>query len=235
MLCLDSRGLLLADRPGLMGHKRSLAVERSVVAGWSGGEGGSFGLLDTVRNFEPTVLVGMSGQAGAFDEEIVRTMLAACPRPVVLPLSNPNSRAEAAPADLLRWTRGAAVVATGSPYPPVAFGGETYEIGQANNVLVFPGIGLGAIAVDAERLPDEVFLAAARALGEVGGGSTHPGAPLFPPLGELRVVSRAVASAVARTLVEVGAAPPLEQEEIERRISQHVWEPEYLPYRPADG
>jgi malic enzyme len=233
VLLLDSKGLLVADRPKIEGHKKTLAVDRAFVRSWEGGAGGTFRLVDVVRNFRPTVLVGCSGQPGAFTEEVVRTMHAGCPRPVILPLSNPTRMAEAAPVDLMRWTDGAAVVATGSPFPPVDFRGETRHIGQANNALIFPGVGLGAIAVGARRLPDEALLAASRALAEVACTAAAIGDPILPPIRELRAVSRSVARAVATAIVEAGCAPGLAPAEIDARIASTTWDPVYLPYRPV--
>jgi malate dehydrogenase (oxaloacetate-decarboxylating) len=231
--CIDSRGLILSDRPGLRGHKVSLAAAPELVSGWNV-DGETIGLLDTVRNFKPTILLGMSGRPGAFREEVVREMHRHCSRPVIFPLSNPTSLSEATPADLLRWTRGAALVATGSPFAPVEVGGQVYEIGQANNVLIFPGVGLGAVAVGASHLPDSAFLAAAQACAEAANVSMRPGAPIFPPLKSLRSISRVVGTAVARALVDADAAPPLSAEEIDERISEFIWDPVYLPYRPAE-
>jgi malic enzyme len=230
--CIDSRGLILSDREGLRGHKVILAAAPDLVQGWDV-PGETIGLLDTVRNFKPTILLGMSGRPASFNEEVVREMHRHCARPVIFPLSNPTSLAEATPADILRWTRGAALVATGSPFAPVEFEGQTYEIGQANNVLIFPGVGLGAVAVGASHLPDVAFLAAAQACAEAAAVSTRPGAPIFPPLKSLRAISRIVGTAVARALVDADAAPPLSAEEIDERISTFIWEPAYLPYRPA--
>ena len=230
ILCLDSQGLILEGRTGLRGHKRDVAADPARVAGWASA-GGRFGLLDVVRGFEPTILIGASGQPGTFTEEVVRTMHAGCGRPILLPLSNPTSRIEALPADILRWTTGAAVVGTGSPFAPVTLDGVTHHIGQCNNVLVFPGIGLGATAVGARWLPDDAFAAAARAVYEFTGHAAVPGAPIFPALGQLRDVSRSVAAAAGRALVAAGAAPPLPDAEIDRRVSAGIWDPVYLPYR----
>jgi len=230
--CIDSRGLILRDRPGLRGHKVVLAAAPEMVRSWDV-SGETIGLLETVRNFKPTILLGMSGRPGSFNEEVVREMHRHCPRPVIFPLSNPTSLSEATPADILRWTNGAALVATGSPFAPVELEGQTYEIGQANNVLIFPGVGLGAVAVGASHLPDAAFLAAAQACAEAAAVSTRPGAPIFPPLKSLRNISRIVGTAVARALVDADAAPPLSHEEIDERIAEFIWDPVYLPYRPA--
>ena len=231
VVCLDSKGLILADRPDLDDVKRQLAAPLDLVGGWKSTHGGSFRLDDVVRAFRPTAVVGLSGQAGAFTESIVRDLVASCPRPTVLALSNPTSKAEATPADLLRWTNGAAIVGSGSPFEPVNVRGRTVTVGQGNNVLVFPGIGLGATAIHARWLPDSAFSAAARALAEFNAASTSPGDPIFPPLRQLREVARSVAIAVARELVRVGAAPPMADADVERRVTGMIWTPAYLPYR----
>jgi malic enzyme len=232
VLCLDSKGLVVGDRPGLEAEKLAVAADPALVRGWKVERNDRIGLMDVVRNFRPTVLVGASGQTGAFTEPIVREMTRHCPRPVVLPISNPTSKSEATPSDLLHWTEGAAVVGTGSPFGPVTFGGTTYQIGQGNNVLIFPGVGLGAIAVGARRLDEEAFTAASRALDEQTPITGRPGEPIFPPLSRLREISVRVATQVARSLVERGNAPPLSSEDIEARIGSARWEPVYRPYRP---
>jgi malic enzyme len=233
VLCLDSRGLILQDRAGLSGYKVDIAAAPSVVAGWTPAPDGTFRLPDVVRQFKPTILVGVSGQPGVFTEELVRTMASGCERPIVLPLSNPTNKAEATPEDLLEWTRGAAVVGTGSPFPPVRIDGVDYSIGQCNNAFVFPGIGLGARIAGARWLPDVVFAAAARAVHEFAGRDARPGASIYPSIARLRDVSRAVAAAVAGALVEAGDVAPLAPEEIERRVAAAMWEPVYRPYRAA--
>ena len=234
VLCLDSKGLILADRPGLSGAKLGIAADPALVTGWPGA-GATFGLADVVRGFKPTVLVGASGQPGTFTEPIIRDMLTGCARPIVLALSNPDTKTEVTPADLIRWTNGAAVMGTGSPFKPVTHNGRTHEIGQANNAFVFPGVGLGASAVGARWLPDDVFVAAARALVECTAASPRDGDPIYPPLNQLRAVSRQVALAVGNALVDAGAAPPFTPDEIEQRIGDAMWTPEYLPYRSGVG
>jgi malate dehydrogenase (oxaloacetate-decarboxylating) len=231
VLCLDSKGLILSDRKGLDGHKREIAANPGVAAGWTASANGRFTLLDVVRQFKPTILIGASGQPGSFSEEMIRTMHAACERPVVLALSNPTNKIEVSPENVLTWTGGAAIVATGSPFGPVRVGGVTHQIGQCNNVFVFPGIGLGATAVGAEWLPDTAFAAAARAVYESTERTTTPGATIFPPLSRLRDVSYRVAVAVGRALIDAGAAPSLAQPELERRVTSAMWHPTYLRYR----
>jgi malate dehydrogenase (oxaloacetate-decarboxylating) len=231
VLSLDSQGLILKDRLGLDGHKRELAADRAIVDGWTSADAGRFELLDVVRHFEPSVLIGASGQPRAFTSDIVKTLLKGCARPIVLALSNPTTKIEALPEEILRWTEGAAIVATGSPFAPVRVGDVTHHIGQCNNVLVFPGIGLGAVAVQATWLPDAAFSAAARAVYEFTGRTDVAGAPIFPPLSRLRDVSYAVAVAVGRALVDAGAASDISPRDIDKRVAANIWEPTYLKYR----
>lgn len=233
VLCLDSKGLILNDRPGLEGEKALIAADPMMVRAWGIASSARIPLAEVVERFHPTVLIGASGQPGAFTEAVVRAMHRHCARPIILPISNPTANAEATPADLLRWTEGAAVVGTGSPFPPVDFGGTTYEIGQGNNALIFPGVGLGAIAVDARRLTDGAFDAASRALCDCTTIRGLPGEPIYPPLASLRSVSASVALAVGRTLVSEGAAAEFSDDDIERRVRSMIWDPVYRPYRPA--
>jgi len=233
VVCLDSKGLILAGRAGLDGAKREIGADPALVAGWRASAGDCFTLADVVRQFKPDVLVGASGQSGAFTEAIVRDLVAGCPHPIVLALSNPDTKTEVTPANLLRWTNGAAIIGTGSPFAPVEHAGRTHTIGQANNAFIFPGVGLGATAVEARCLPDEAFVAAARALVNATAASSRAGDPIYPPLSELRQVSRDVAIAVGAALVDAGVARQLSRAEIERRVTEGMWVPEYLPYRAA--
>ena len=201
VLCLDSQGLILADRPGLDGAKREIAADPALVAGWPRGDATARSPSPTsCAASSPTVLVGASGQPGAFTEAIVRDMLRGCPRPIVLALSNPDQqgRGRRRPTSCA-GPNGAAVVGTGSPFAPGrASAARTHTIGQGNNALIFPGVGLGATAVGARWLPDEAFAAAAaNALFDfTAGSSVAPGDPIYPPLSRLREVSRRVAVAV---------------------------------------
>jgi malate dehydrogenase (oxaloacetate-decarboxylating) len=233
VLCLDSKGLILRDRPGLEGEKSVLAADPALVRGWRGAEQGELRLEDVVRHFHPTVLIGASGQPRTFTEPIIREMLRHCARPIILPISNPTDNAEAVPADLLRWTNGAAVVGTGSPFGPVTMNGVIHEIGQGNNVLIFPGVGLGALAVKARRMTDGAFTAAGEALHRITPITGQPGEPIYPPLSRLREVSFQVALAVGKALVSEGAAPKRSDDDLERSIRAMIWEPIYRPYRPA--
>lgn len=231
VLCVDSKGLILQDRAGLGGHKADIAADPRVAAGWTSSLGGAFSLSDVVTGFAPTILIGVSGQAGSFTEPIIRAMHSRVERPIVFTLSNPTNRVEARPEQLVRWTNGAALIGTGSPFAPVEHAGVTHYIGQCNNAFVFPGIGLAAMVTNARTLPDEAFAAAARALCQATGPNAAPGASIFPTVASLRSVSRQVALGVARALIDCGAAPHIDSAEIESRLAAAAWEPAYLPYR----
>ena len=148
-------------------------------------------------------------------------------RPAIFPFSNPNSKAEADPADLVRWTDGRALIATGSPFDPVEHDGKTIHVAQGNNVYVFPGVGLGALASRAEKVLDSFFAVAAHAIGERVDDAAIRRGQLYPPLGDLRAISRDVALAVARHAVEAGVAPEASRSELEARVDEMMWFPEY--------
>jgi malate dehydrogenase (oxaloacetate-decarboxylating) len=229
---VDRAGLLTTDMIGLTDGQRALALDPEQVAGWQrDGELGGIGLAEVVRQVQPTILIGTSTRAGAFTEDIIRSMAAHVSRPVILPMSNPTELSEAAPANLIAWTQGRALVATGSPFAPVEYGGTRYVIGQANNALVFPGIGLGVIAARASRVTDGMLAAAAHAVADLTDTST-PGAPLLPPVASLRETSVAVAVAVARAAEQDAVA----QASIVGDLSEHVralmWQPVYRPIVP---
>jgi malate dehydrogenase (oxaloacetate-decarboxylating) len=168
---------------------------------------------------------------GAFTEEVVRAAAAGVERPLILPLSNPTSRSEALPVNVLAWTEGRALVATGSPFADVVHGGRVHAIAQCNNAYIFPGVGLGVLAAGARRVTDEMLLAAARALAECAPATRDPAGALLPPLAELRRVSREVALTVSATAQRQGVAEPTTPEELERRVDARRWEPRYLPVR----
>jgi malate dehydrogenase (oxaloacetate-decarboxylating) len=229
---VDRSGLLTDAMTGLSAMHRRFARPAAEVAGWPRSSGGGIALAEVLRQVHPTVLIGTSGVAGAFTEEIVREMAAHCARPVILPMSNPTSLSEALPADLIRWTDGRALVATGSPFPPVDHRGVRYEIGQANNALVFPGLGLGVIAAQATRVTPSMLSAAAHAVSELVSTAT-PGAPLLPRVEALRETSVAVATAVAHAAAADGVAAARLGTQAEATIRALMWEPGYRPVRAA--
>jgi malate dehydrogenase (oxaloacetate-decarboxylating) len=227
---LSSRGLLHAGLAGLPPWQQRYAQPADRVAGWRRDDAGTIGLLEVVEKVHPAALIGVCGQPGAFTEEAVRALARHSERPVLLPLSNPTALSEAVPADLLAWTDGRALVATGSPFAAVCHAGRTVPVSQCNNVYVFPGLGLGVVASGARRVTDEMLLAAARVLGD---WRQEPGA-LLPPLAEVREVSRRIALAVGLEAQRQGLARPTAPVEWERQVEAARWEPRYRPlrYRP---
>jgi len=221
---LGSRGLLVDDNPRLRDFQVPYARPAAEVSGWSG-DGRTIGLADTVAKVRPTMLIGTSTQSGAFTEALVRDMAAHCDRPIIMPLSNPTSKAEAMPADVLAWTGGRALVATGSPFAPVELDGVTYRIAQANNALVFPGLGLGVTVARASRISDGMIAAAADAVARLS-DATRPGASLLPPVSELRPVSAAVAIAVAQAAADEGLAQTPLDNPIQQ-VHEAMWRPDY--------
>jgi len=228
---IDSRDLVHTRRTGLEAVKMLYAQPYEMLEGWTREGSEAFTLYDVVSNVRPTCLIGTSAQPGAFDERTVREMARHVERPVIFPLSNPTSKSEAVPADLIAWTEGRALVATGSPFEPVTYGGRTFTIGQCNNVFIFPGVGLGVIAVGAKRVTDAMFIAAARALSAFSPARQDPTASLYPSLTQVRDVSRAVAQAVAAEAVRSGLAAPLSAEEQTARINATMWTPAYPQVR----
>jgi malate dehydrogenase (oxaloacetate-decarboxylating) len=227
---VDRPGLLIRDMTALSDAQLRYARDPAEVAGWRRDDG--IGLAEVVARVRPTVLIGTSGQARAFTEAIVRDMAARTGRPVILPMSNPTALAEATPTDLIRWTDGRALVAAGSPFGPVDHGGIRYEIGQANNALVFPGLGLGVIAARARRVTDGMLLAAARAVAGLVDIS-RPGAPLLPRVAELRETSVVVAAATVRAAAAEGVATATPDADLAGYLRALMWEPRYRPVRPG--
>jgi malate dehydrogenase (oxaloacetate-decarboxylating) len=221
---LGSKGLLTTDYPGtLRDFQVPYARHAAEVAGWRRDGDGRIGLAEVVTRSRPTMLIGTSTQPGAFSEPIVTEMAAHVDRPVIMPLSNPTSHSEAQAADLIAWTGGRALIATGSPFPPVTYGGVRYQVAQANNALIFPGLGLGVTVSRARRVSDGMLTAAADALAALADAST-PGAAVLPPVTSLRAVSAAVAEAVARAARAEGLSDvPLEG--LPERVRLAMWEP----------
>jgi len=230
LFVLDSRGLLVEGRPDLTPGKQEVTVPTAVVTDWLISDH-PIDLEDVVRNARASVLIGVSGVAGIFTQEIVSRVSRYTDRPIILPLSNPTSHTEVTPADALAWTGGRALVATGSPFPPVFHAEHQHYIGQANNVFVFPGIGLGALSVRAEAVTDGMLLAAAHALAATVGDDLLSRGQIFPSMTSVRDVSVEVARAVARAAIDEGVAVPVP--DVDAAVEADRWFPEYLPYRPA--
>lgn len=218
---VDKPGLLLDDMSDLRDFQQPYARPRSEVAGWA-----STALAGVVQNVRPTIIVGTSTVGGAFTESIVREMAKHVERPLIFPLSNPTGRIEAVPADLIKWTDGRGLVGTGTPWEPVPYKGVDYEIGQANNALVYPGIGLGAIVSGASRVTDAMLLAASEAIAGLV-EANRPGAGLLPDVENLRATSATVAVAVARQAAKDGVAAPLDDPV--QAVQDAMWQASYPP------
>lgn len=219
------QGLYLDDDTSLLDFQRPYARSRDDVAGWELEKPGHVGLMDVVRHVRPTILIGTSTRGGAFSREVVEEMARHCTRPIIFPLSNPTSRAEATPADLLEWTDGQALVATGSPFPPVDHDGVRHVIAQSNNALIFPGLGLGVAASGARRVTAGMIAAASESLAGMV-NAWRPGAPLLPGVGELRLVSATVAIAVAQQAAREGVAEKSLGDPIQQ-VYGRMWQPRY--------
>jgi malate dehydrogenase (oxaloacetate-decarboxylating) len=228
---VDSQGLVLKERPDLEPGKSRFAQPIQRIAEWKVANKAQINLAETVHHVRPTVLIGTSAQPNVFTKEIVQDMNTdvprPSPRPIIFPLSNPTSKCEALPSDLLAWTNGRALVATGSPYAPVTMDGKTRVIGQCNNAYIFPGMGLGVTAAGARRVTDEMFFAAARTLADLSPALADPDGPLFPDLATIRDVSRRVAMAVAKTAQSQGHADAVSPDELDRRLTAKTWIPRY--------
>ena len=227
---VDRFGLLTDDMTNLLDFQKNLLTARDAVCSWQV-DAKNISLLDVVKNAHPTVMIGVSGQPGLFSEEIVKEMHRHCPRPIIMPLSNPTSRAEAQPQDLIAWTQGAALVATGSPFAPVFWENEHYEIAQCNNAYIFPGLGLGVLACNARRVTEEMLMAASRNLAAQSPLVTTEKGGLLPPVDQIETVSRQIAVAVARAAIEQGVAPAIDDETLMARIEKTWWQADYAPYR----
>lgn len=228
---IDKEGLILKENSSLLSFHKPFAVTKKSVSNWELQKPNGISLYDVVKNVKPTVLIGCSTIGGAFTEKIVKTMAANTPLPIIMPLSNPTKLSEATPDDLLKWTDGKVLIATGTPFPDVHFNGQTIRIAQSNNALAFPGIGLGAITVRAKRLSDGMLWAAVQALSQCSPVNQDKTAPLLPKLSEIRSVSRQIALAVALQARREGLAQIDEQIDLNRALNQVSWEPKYYPYK----
>ncbi|EJG0886698.1 TPA: oxaloacetate-decarboxylating malate dehydrogenase [Vibrio parahaemolyticus] len=227
---VDRWGLLQEGMPNLLDFQQRLVQKHSNTKEWEN-EGNGFSLLDVMRNAKPTVLIGVSGAPGLFSQEVIKEMHKHCKRPIVFPLSNPTSRVEATPNDIIRWTNGEALVATGSPFDPVVHEGRTYPIAQCNNSYIFPGIGLGVLAVNAKRVTDEMLMESSRALATCSPLAINGRGALLPPLEEIHLVSKKIAFAVAKKAIEQGVALEITDEALNDAIDQAFWQPVYRRYK----
>jgi len=229
---VDKDGLLHSGRTDLTPEQRVYAHPRERLAAWTSTTH-SIGLADVIEKINATILIGLSTARGAFSESIVREMARKVKRPIIFPLSNPTSKSEASADDLIRWTDGRALVATGSPFAPVPYGGRDIPIAQCNNIYIFPAMGLGVVAARARRVTDTMILAAARALGEKSPALADPSAPLLPDLSQLRSVAAHIAIAVGRQAQRDGVAPEATDAELRARVGATQWMPAYPSFAPS--
>jgi malate dehydrogenase (oxaloacetate-decarboxylating) len=227
---VNTKGLLHDQRTDLRDEQRVYVQPWSKVASWKPAGDAPIGLAEVVQHVNATILIGLSTLPGAFTELIVKEVARKCERPIILPLSNPTVKAEAKPADLLRWTNGKALVATGSPFEPVAFGDKVIPISQCNNVYIFPALGLGAVAASATRVTDEMIIASARALAEHSPARQNPAAPLLPPLKDLRQIAVEIAVAAGEQAQRQGVAPKSTPAELREEVLAVRWSPAYRTY-----
>lgn len=227
---VDRPGLLISNMTDLTPAQIPYTRKPEDVAHWQVFSPTGINLHDTIRHVQPTILIGCSAQGGAFKQEIIAELIKYHPHPIIFPLSNPTEHAEATPADILQWTEGKALVATGSPFEDVNFNGQTIKIGQCNNALVFPGIGLGVLAVKAKRLTDDMIWAATQTLVESAPVLKDMHAPILPLMQDARIVARKIALAVARQAQQEGLAQ-IEVTDLENRIDDLMWQPHYVPLK----
>jgi len=227
---LNSKGLLHSGRNDLSPEQSVYAQPENRISGWPRTSNGRIGLADVLGKIDATILIGLSTVGGAFSETIVREMARKIDRPVILPLSNPTAKSEATGEDLIRWTDGRALVATGSPFAPVNYGGRQIPIAQCNNVYIFPAMGLGVVASGARRVTHSMMLAAARALSANSPALKDSSASLLPPLTDLRRVAAEIALAVATQAQKDGVAAKLGEDELRHRITATQWTPAYSSY-----
>jgi malate dehydrogenase (oxaloacetate-decarboxylating) len=228
---VDKDGLLVEGMGDIAPFQKPFLQPRAALSGWNTGNPNRISLLDVIYNAKPTGLIGVSAQTGAFTESVVRAMAKHNQRPIVFPLSNPSSCAEAKPADIERWSEGRAIIGAGSPFPPIMRNGRPFSVDQSNNSYIFPGVGLGAIATRAARISDTMFMAAAKALAEMSPARGNADANLLPPVTELRDVAVAVAIAVGKQAHAEGLTSGVDADGIADAVNAKMWAPRYLPYR----
>ncbi len=232
---LDSRGVIFEGRGGVDEYKKEFSRKPGFAQGWSMEGPESISLLDTVRNGGVSVLIGLSGVAGSFSEELVTELARRVDRPIIFPLSNPTDKTEAVPEDIYRWTDGKAIVATGSPFPDVNYGGNVFVLGQGNNVFIFPGVGLGALLVGAQCITDEMLTVAGKRLSELVSQDRLALNCVYPPMSDLRNLCGEVAVEVARKAMEQGVArKPVDPDKLGEKVKSRMWNPQYARFKRGD-
>ena len=227
---IDRYGLLVEGGKDIRPEQQPYARSKEEVKNWQLSNANEIGLLDVVRNAKATVLIGVSGQQGAFTEEAIRAMAKNAERPIIFPLSNPTSRSEGTPQNLLTWTEGRALIGTGSPFQPVEINGKQIHVDQTNNSYIFPGLALGIVASRAKRVSDAMIMAASKALVGLSPTKKDKTASLLPSLSKSREVSRIVAEAVGNQAIADGLAAIPDKAALQEELEANIWEPAYVPY-----
>lgn len=229
---VDRSGLLTEGMDDLRDFMKDLAQPLSAINKWELAPNNNHpSLMDVVKNTRATILIGVSGKPGLFTEDVIHEMVNGCSRPIILPLSNPSQHAEAHPHDVLEWSNGKAIVATGSPFKPAKYNGETFEISQCNNSYVFPGVGLGVISCNAKLISDEMLMAASKTLADLSLNSEGQANAILPPLTSLPEISRKIALVVAKTAIGQELAREMTYDELITAIDHNFWTPAYREYR----
>jgi malate dehydrogenase (oxaloacetate-decarboxylating) len=228
---IDRQGLLLNNDPELTEAQKPFARNPKEVKQWHINAKQLPSLTDTMRHIKPTVLIGCSAQPGSFSQDIIETMSRNCERPIIFPLSNPDEKCEAKPSDILTWSQGKALIATGTAFPAVEYQNRMVQIAQCNNALVFPGIGLGVLAVNATKLTRTMILAAAEALCTFAPSKKDSFLPLLPSLDDAQAVAKTIAVAVAQCAIDSGYAQNNKDADLNKLIESLFWEPRYLPFK----
>lgn len=227
---VDRFGLLSEGMQGLRDFQQALVQSNEALSQWQY-SGDYASLLDVMHCAEPGIIIGVSGQPGLFTEQVIRAMASSHENPIIFPLSNPSKQVEAHPSDVLAWTQGRAIIATGSPFGSVEYDGQQYVIPQCNNSYIFPGIGLGAIAIKAKRITDEMLMAASETLASSSPLANDGKGSLLPPLTEIESLSKRIAFAVAKVAIAQGEALEFSDEDIIKAIDNNYWHPEYRNYK----
>ncbi len=230
---IDRQGLLLETDQELTDAQKPYARPVNDIQSWSI-HSKHPSLTDTVRHVKPTILIGSSAQPGSFSQDIIEIMTSTCDRPIIFPLSNPDEKCEANPADILNWSQGKALIATGTAFEPIEYQNRMVQIAQCNNALVFPGIGLGILAVSATRLTKEMILASAQTLCKFAPSKKDSFLPLLPSLDDAQTVAKEIAVAVAQCAIDSGYAQRNQNCDLEKLIEGMYWMPRYLPYRKSE-
>ena len=228
---VDRQGLLMENDTTLTEAQLPYARTLDDINAWSINAKRNCSLFDTVQSVQPTILIGCSAQTGHFTQEIITTMASYCERPIIFPLSNPDEKCEAKPFDILTWTNGKALVATGTAFDMVRIENRIFTIAQCNNALIYPGIGLGIIAVQASRLTADMLWAAAQSLSDLSPAIDDHFLPLLPAIDQAERISKKIALAVAQAAIKAGLAQKTTEIDLETYIEKIYWKPDYLPFK----